>query len=171
MKIAFGQISAGNTHHSIKDAGWFPDEAFCLRELQSAEIDLMKKENETVLLQGELQAVVQFLCDRCAEQFDYVLCCDFHYFFKVGEDSSIYEQELECNEEDFNTVYLDEPVIDIGEILREQALLAAPEWKICSEGCKGLCPGCGAVLAYETCRCESIPADSPFAVLKNFKKH
>jgi DUF177 domain-containing protein len=171
MKVVFGQISAGATHYSIKDTGWFPVEDFVLREFRHAEIDLLKKDNETVLLQGDLLATVGFLCDRCGESFDYTLSCDFYYLFKTGEDSSLHLDEVECSEEDFNTVYLDEPVIDISEVLREQVLLAVPERKVCNEDCKGLCPGCGAALKYEACRCGSVPSDSPFAVLKNLKKH
>lgn len=171
MKVVFGQISAGTIHYSLKDTGWFPVEEFVLREFGHAEIDLMKKDEETVLLKGELSAVVEFLCDRCGEPFDYTLSCDFYYLFKTGEDTSLHLYEMECVEEDFNTVYLDEPVINISEVLREQVLLAAPEWKICNENCAGLCPGCGAALASEACRCESNAPESPFAVLKNLKKH
>ncbi len=170
MKVTFGRISTDNTHYSIKETGWFPAEEFPLRELLYAEIDMVKKDNETVLLTGELQATVGFLCDRCGEPFDSSLSSSFHYLFKTGEDMTVYVPEMECGEEDFGTVFLDEPVVDIDAILREQVLLAAPESKVCADDCRGLCPGCGAVLRYEACRCEPEPADSPFAVLKNLKK-
>jgi len=171
MKVVFGQISAGTTHYSIKDTGWFPVEDVALRQLRHAEIDLLKKDNETVLLKGELLAIVTMLCDRCGEPFDYTLSSNFYYLFKAGEDSSLRVHEMECSEEEFNTVYLDEPIIDISEVLREQVLLATPEWKICNEECKGLCPGCGAALTHEACRCKSVHSDSPFAVLKDLKRH
>jgi uncharacterized protein len=170
MKVVFGQISAGTTHYSVKDTGWLPVEEFVLQKLQHAEIDLLKKDTETVLLQGELSAVVEFLCDRCGEPFNYTLSSSFNYLFKTGEDTSLHLHEMECSEEDFNTVYLNEPAIDVSEVLREQVLLAVPERRICNENCKGLCPGCGAVLRYEACRCESNNVESPFAVLKNLKK-
>lgn len=171
MKVAFSRISAGNAHYSIKEAGWFPAEEFALRQFRHAEIDLLKKDNETVLLQGEILATIEFDCDRCGEPLDYTLSCDFQYLFKLGEDSAVHLRELECGEEDFNTVYLDEPVIDISEVLREQVLLAAPVRRVCSEDCKGLCPGCGEALVHGACRCRPQASKSPFAVLKNFKKH
>lgn len=171
MKVVFGSISTGNTHYSIKDAGWFPVEEFPLRKLQHAEIDLLKKDTKTVLAKGEMSAIIELRCDRCGKPFDYTLSCDFFYLFKIGEDSLLHIREMECSEEDFNTVYLDEPIIDLGEVLREQVLLEAPERKLCSEGCKGLCPGCGAVLVHETCRCKPHESNSPFAVLKKIKKH
>ena len=171
MKVTFGQISAGNTHYSIKDTGWFPVEGFSLRQFHHAEIDLLKKDSDTVVLEGEMLASVEFLCDRCGEPFDYTLSVDFQYLFRTGEDVSLHLQDMEFNEDDCSTVYLDEPVIDIGEVLREQALLAVPVRKICDDGCKGLCPGCGVVLAQEACRCSSSRTDSPFAVLKKLKNH
>jgi uncharacterized protein len=171
MKVTFGQISAGGTHYSLKDTGWFPVEEFSLRQLHHAEIDLLKKNNDTVVLEGEMLASVEFLCDRCGEPFDYTLLVDFQYLFKTGEDVSLQLQDMECSEDDYDTVYLDEPVIDIGEVLREQALLAVPVRKICDDGCKGLCPECGVVLAHEACRCSPGRPDSPFAVLKKLKNH
>jgi uncharacterized protein len=171
MKVTFGQISAGETHYSIKDTGWFPAEECVLRKLHHAEIDLLKKDNEIVELEGDLLASVEFFCDRCGESFEYTLSADFFYFFKVGEDLSLHLQDIECTEEDSNTVYLDEPVVDIYEVLREQVLLALPVRKICDEGCKGLCPECGVVLARETCKCSPEKPGSPFAVLQKLKKH
>ena len=171
MKVTFGQISAGNSRYSIKDTAWFPVEEFGLRQLHHALIDLLKENNETVVLKGEMLASVEFFCDRCGEPFDFSLTADFSYIFKIGEDASLHLQEKECGEEDCNTVYLDEPVIDIGEILREQVLLAAPVRRICDEGCRGLCPGCGRNLGREACTCSPGRSDSPFAVLKNLKKH
>jgi uncharacterized protein len=171
MKVTFAQISAGNTQYSIKDTEWFPAEEFALRQLHHAEIDLLKKDNETIVLKGKMLASVEFFCDRCGEPFDSSLTADFFYIFKTGQDASLHLQEIECSEEDCTTVYLDEPVINIGEILREQVLLATPVRRICNEGCRGLCPGCGENLAQTACRCSPGRSDSPFAVLKNLKKH
>ena len=146
-------------------------EVLLLRQFHHAEIDLFAKDDETVILKGEMLASVEFLCDRCGNPFDYSLLVDFHYHFRTGEGVSCQLLEMECGEDDVDTVYLDELVIDIGEVLREQVLLAVPVRKVCDDGCKGLCPGCGAVLAHETCRCPPGRPDSPFAVLKKLKNH
>jgi uncharacterized protein len=171
MKVAFSQLSACSTQYSIKDTGWFPVEELILRQLHHAKIDLLKRDNETAVLKGEILASVEFFCDRCGEPFEYALAADFFYLFKTGRDSSVHLQDMECSEEDCSTVYLDEPVIDVGEVLREQVLLAAPVRRICDEACRGLCSGCGAILAHDPCRCLPDRSDSPFAVLNHFKKH
>ncbi|MBQ9337943.1 MAG: DUF177 domain-containing protein [Lentisphaeria bacterium] len=45
-------------------------------------------------------------------------------------------------------------IVDITDDIREEILLAVPTRFKCSEDCKGLCPGCGADLNEEPCRCK-----------------
>ncbi|MBO4633081.1 MAG: DUF177 domain-containing protein [Lentisphaeria bacterium] len=45
-------------------------------------------------------------------------------------------------------------IVDITEDIREDILLAIPDRFKCSESCRGLCPGCGADLNEESCRCK-----------------
>ena len=45
-------------------------------------------------------------------------------------------------------------IVDITDDIREEILLAVPDRFKCSEDCKGLCPGCGADLNTESCRCK-----------------
>jgi len=45
-------------------------------------------------------------------------------------------------------------IVDITDDIREEILLQVPERFKCSENCRGLCPGCGADLNTEPCRCK-----------------
>ena len=45
-------------------------------------------------------------------------------------------------------------IVDITDDIREDILLSIPDRFKCSEDCKGLCPGCGANLNDESCRCK-----------------
>jgi len=45
-------------------------------------------------------------------------------------------------------------IVDITEDVREDILLSIPDRFKCSENCRGLCPGCGADLNEESCRCK-----------------
>jgi uncharacterized protein len=171
MKVVLNKIPAGNKHYTIEDTGWFPAEDFTLSHIECIEIDLQKSESGSAVLDGKMRLKLELRCDRCGEAFPYALAVDFHYLFRTGEDVSLQIQDLECSDDDCNTVYLDEPVIDIDEVLREQVVLEVPFRRVCSENCKGLCPGCGAVLAREACRCPPEAQGSPFAVLKKLKKH
>ncbi len=43
--------------------------------------------------------------------------------------------------------------LDIDGDVREELLLQFPMRVLCSDGCKGLCPGCGVDLNKEQCKC------------------
>ena len=60
-------------------------------------------------------------------------------------------------------------VIDLDPIVREQILLAMPEYPVCDEKCKGLCPVCGANLNDRECGCDRHVPDPRWAGLKNVK--
>jgi len=171
MKVALNQIAEGNNHYSIQDTEWFPSEDFMLTRVDRIEIDLLKRDSKAVILKGEMRLAIELFCDRCGEPFQYALAADFRYLFRTGGDVPPDVRDLECSDEDCDTVYLDESFIDIDEILREQVVLEVPFRRVCNEGCKGLCPGCGVVLAREACRCSPDVQDLPFAVLRKLKKH
>ena len=54
-----------------------------------------------------------------------------------------------------------EDIIDITEDVREEILLSVPSRFKCSDDCKGLCPGCGADLNTEPCRCKKKKTKEP----------
>jgi len=60
-------------------------------------------------------------------------------------------------------------VIDLDPLVREQLVLALPEYPLCGEGCKGLCPVCGANLNERECGCDRRVPDPRWAGLKNIK--
>jgi uncharacterized protein len=60
-------------------------------------------------------------------------------------------------------------VIDLDPIVREQLLLELPEYPVCDEQCKGLCPVCGANLNDRECGCDRHVPDPRWAGLKNVK--
>src|SRR3982751_6522462 len=54
-------------------------------------------------------------------------------------------------------------------MVRELALLDAPESPLCRPDCAGLCPICGADLNEGSCECEAPKAPSPWDVLDGLK--
>ncbi len=60
-------------------------------------------------------------------------------------------------------------VIDLDPIVREQILLELPEYPVCDEQCKGLCPVCGANLNDRECGCDRHVPDPRWAGLRNVK--
>ncbi len=50
-------------------------------------------------------------------------------------------------------------VLDLSEAVREEMILAVPEYVLCREDCRGLCPGCGQDLNAGSCGCR--PSTDP----------
>jgi uncharacterized protein len=48
-------------------------------------------------------------------------------------------------------------VIDLRDAVREELILAAEQYTLCREDCKGLCPTCGADLNENSCDCRPPP--------------
>ena len=57
-------------------------------------------------------------------------------------------------EEDEDIVLLENGEVDVGDLAYTAFLLAMDTKHLCSEDCKGLCPGCGVNLNREPCRCK-----------------
>ncbi len=69
-----------------------------------------------------------------------------------------------------------EQEVDLTDDVREELLLAIPDYIHCTQDCKGLCPRCGVNLNDETCSCgneddapEVPPEESPWSVLDQLK--
>jgi len=59
---------------------------------------------------------------------------------------------------------LTDDLVDLEPLARDAVLLGLPLAPLCSEGCRGLCPTCGANLNLEPCACEA-PSDPRWAAL------
>ena len=56
--------------------------------------------------------------------------------------------------------------LDLGPLVREQALLSLDSLPLCSEDCRGLCVGCGANLNREACSCPDEPRRGPLGSIE-----
>lgn len=166
MKVEFSEISAKGLHKKIVHTGSFIDAEGVVKVYPDVDIALSLANENTVKLDGTIKADVDLSCSRCGQRVAFELYADYNYTFKLGEDSSLLKKDVECRDEDYCIVYLDEPTIDIEEILQEQLTLAIPEKLLCSEDCKGLCHKCGEHLSTDLCSCVKDFSDSPFAILK-----
>lgn len=84
------------------------------------------------------------VCDRCMELFTTEKVVD-HYCVLAQERQS---------EDDDEIVLLENDTVDLGEVARTAFILEMDTKTLCSPDCMGLCPGCGANLNHEDCRCK-----------------
>lgn len=99
-----------------------------------------------VHVRGSLQALLHCTCSRCLDEYDRRLSRRFA--FLLVDPARYPAMEADAGLDSYEG---DE--IDLGALAREQALLEVDASIVCSEACKGLCPGCGANLNREACRC------------------
>lgn len=98
-----------------------------------------------LIVSGELSAGMELRCGRCSDFFSTtVAVSDFlrAYSAPEGTDS-----------------------VDITEDLREEMLLHVPAFAVCGEGCKGVCPQCGANLNEGACACAAKDKPSAWSAL------
>jgi len=106
-------------------------------------------------LKARLDTVLSLTCDRCAKPFQRE---------KTVEYETLLAFELANGESD-DIILLDgDGELELDGLMREVFLLEMDTKNLCSEDCKGLCPGCGADLNVEPCRCKK-EIDPRLAVL------
>ncbi len=165
MKILFEEITADGLRLTMDDSSWFPSEDLALKGPPCAHILLVRKGDRRVFLEGEIRAKAVLDCDRCLDPFEYVIEDTFEIDLELrdprAQEPPLHEYDLSV----MDTIYLDEPIIDIYQLLAQQVYLGLPNKRLCKDDCLGLCARCGVSLNTENCRCPKETKDSPFAVL------
>ena len=169
--IPFSEIPEYGVQFEITDPSWFPEHLRGAVSQVSAHILLFKRSANKIELRGDLKAVISLECDRCLEEYQYTFVSDLQMIIEVADHERHWRlQDLEIGKGELDTILVEEPAVDMGDILRQQILLGMPGKQLCSEYCRGLCPHCGINLNEQRCGCEDKPAGSPFSVLASLKK-
>jgi uncharacterized protein len=163
------------------------DEFESLRQLMldsqvqfSAPLDIVldvRVEPDVIRVQGSVTAVMRLNCCRCLAPFEISIQQRFTLGYSQKIPTDLHRPGtggagpggIELTAEDIGLIYYQEDTIDFRDAVQEQVVLALPYKPLCSETCKGLCPGCGVDLNHENCRCRSAPEAGPFSVLKSLK--
>ena len=108
-----------------------------------------------LLLEGTASTTLSLTCDRCGKPFQRE---------KTVPLETLLATELSDERSDDEIVLLDGDELDLDEVAATAFILAMDSKDLCSEDCKGICPGCGADLNVEPCRCRP-EVDPRLAVL------
>jgi uncharacterized protein len=76
-------------------------------------------------------------------------------------------------EADDPSVYFIPPrttTLSLNEAIREELILAVPEYVVCRDNCAGLCPECGKDLNEGPCDCRAASTDPRWVQLEALKK-
>lgn len=96
-------------------------------------------------LKARLDTVLSLICDRCAKPFQRE---------KAVEYETLLAFELANGESDDIVELNPDGELELDELMLEVFLLEMDTKNLCSQDCRGLCPGCGADLNVEQCRCK-----------------
>src|SRR5262245_5919951 len=113
-----------------------------------------ERAGDEIRITGSLETTLEANCSRCLEPARQEISRPFDLFFRERDELMFDEdEEIELSEEDTSTAFFTGTQLAIGDILREQVLLALPMKVLCKSDCKGLCPTCGTNLNLNTCNC------------------
>lgn len=127
------------------------------------------REMDHYRVEGTVTVPVELDCSRCLCSFEREILSRFTIFFCEGAAVPEDEDEVELDERDLVSSSFSGDEIDLMPEVSGQIALEIPLKPLCSESCKGLCPGCGIDLNLKTCGCVTETKSSKFAVLKDFK--
>lgn len=174
MRIPFTEIPEQGMRLVISDHGWLPDEYRGTARDVDVDLQLVKKSESRIEVQGELRAGLTLQCDRCLCAFPFDLASTLQLIVEIPDASRhwrVHDLEVEGTIPDIDTVQVNEPVVDVEDILRQQVYLGLPAKKLCRDECRGLCSHCGSTLNNGPCGChDEQGAVSPFAVLAGYGK-
>lgn len=119
---------------------------------------------EGVLVRGTLATTVRQACRRCLDPVERDVREHVDLLFTEPAQG---EEEVDDGEVYPLPARGDD--LDLTTAVREQVLLQVPEFTLCREECRGLCPSCGANLNDGACECVPEQASSPWDALKNVK--
>ena len=126
-------------------------------------------EDKNLFADGSFVAEGEGFCDRCAGPVKVTLENEFHTVLVPGERGPAGASNVELHEDDLEIGFYDGAGVEINDIILEQVALELPVKVLCAEGCRGICPECGADLNRSECGCSGPQADGPLDALRNIR--
>jgi uncharacterized protein len=141
------------------------DEEYRIAQPVTLAFDIHKKNREVTLV-GHVSTVLELQCSRCTEAFALPVDASFDLFY-LPHSENTGDGEVEIEEDDLETAFYRDDVIDLGQLMKEQFYLVLPMKPLCREECQGLCPQCGTNLNQASCECAVTWTDPRLAALRS----
>src|SRR3954462_4200779 len=159
------------------DASDVKDEEYQVVARVRLVLDVVRKDHDAYRVTGRVETRLRLECGRGLEPFEIPVDSAFElrYVPEIAPAAQAgagrgQDEEIEVAEDDLTTAFYKDETLDLGELMREQFVLALPMKPLCSETCKGLCPECGTNLNKETCDCNPTWTDPRLAALEGLIK-
>jgi uncharacterized protein len=131
--------------------------------------ELLDDSDGEIRIQGKYSVEMTAQCDRCLGGARFPLEAEFDLYYRPASYIAR-EEEVELDEGEAEIGFYEGKGLELGDILREQVMLALPMQRVCSEDCKGICPVCGGNRNEATCDCRVENTDDRWgAALRNLE--
>lgn len=128
--------------------------------------ELLPESGGQLRVWGSYTVEMEAQCDRCLVRTRFPLEAEFDLYYRPAKDvPEADEVKIDAGEAEIGFY---EDGLELEDILREQVLLALPMQRVCSEACKGICPGCGKNRNETACDCKPEVGDR-WAALRNLE--
>lgn len=132
---------------------------------ENLKIDVeVNKFDKNLKCEVDVETNAHYICDRCLDEYSRSYHEKFELLFHIGT------KDFETDEEDVVMLPPETVEIDITDSLIEYLILTIPMKKLCRTDCRGICPGCGAELNHEPCRCVEAAIDPRWEELRKLLK-
>ncbi len=128
----------------------------------------IRKEGEYYALDARLQGHIKVCCDRCLESYTLAVDPRFRLVLSLTPPQDG-PYELALGQEDLSVRFLEEPALNVDDMVCEQIYLSLPMKCLCKDDCAGLCPVCGTNLNLSRCACQREIGHPAFSKLKDLK--
>ncbi len=134
----------------LRQRSLFLDDDAALEGLAGS-ADLMRTDRG-LLVSVRARAHVRGSCSRCLRPTELPVQLDFQEEFIPMVDP-VSGKQIAADEAEESFVIDADLMLDLGEPLRQYALMSSPSKPLCQPDCAGLCPTCGANLNQGPCSC------------------
>jgi len=140
------------------------------RFLRPIEVHLQHhRSDDCLFFVGRLRTLAEGECARCTERFQLPVEQDFAIVLRPAEPEEEEGERPELSVDDLAVTTYEGDEVDLAPLVEEQTLVGLPTRALCSEDCRGLCPGCGVNRNLDSCRCKADEGDPRLAVLRSLK--
>jgi uncharacterized protein len=131
--------------------------------------ELLAHTDGEIRVKGRLSVVMEAECDRCLARAGFPLETSFDLFYRPSNALGV-EEEVAIDEGEAEMGFYAGLGMELEDILREQILLLLPMQRVCSPGCKGICPVCGKNRNETSCDCRVEPANDRWNALREISR-
>jgi uncharacterized protein len=124
----------------------------------------VERDEQDVLVHGEIRATVPQVCGRCLEPFPAGVraAVDVRVVPRPATADSV-----ELRPDDLDVDFYQKDELDLGALVQTETTLALPMKPLCRDDCRGLCPVCGGNRNQVACACRPSAPDPRLTALKD----